>query len=81
MISVQLLDLPLWSSCIGLDVLFVNGNYRFCDMEYKPSIVFEEEGIVFCDGLPCDMFCDSDMRCEFCPIDGDHLLLPRENIL
>lgn len=50
-------------------------------MEHDPIIDYTEEDIVFCDGIPCDIFFDCNSRCEFCPIDGDHLLLPRQNIL
>lgn len=43
----------------------------------EPVIEYSEEGILFCDGLPCDMFDKCDYRCDICPVDGDHLLLPK----
>lgn len=40
----------------------------------EPVIKYSEEGILFCDDLPCDMYDDCNMRCDICPVDGDHLI-------
>lgn len=33
-----------------------------------PKIEETEEGVIYCDGLMCNMFFDSRVRCSFCPV-------------
>lgn len=50
------------------------------DVMEKPVIEYTEEGILFCDGLPCDMYYDCGLRCEICPVNGDQLLISKDSI-
>lgn len=34
----------------------------------NPMIDYTEEGILFCDGIPCDMYYECGLRCEICPV-------------
>lgn len=45
----------------------------------EPKIDYSEEGILFCDGMVCDMYNDCNLRCDICPVNGDHLLLPNSS--
>ena len=44
----------------------------------EPVIKYSEEGILFCDDLPCDMYEDCNLRCEICPVNGDRLVIPMD---
>lgn len=44
----------------------------------EPVIKYSEEGILFCDDLPCDMYYDCNLRCEICPVNGDQLIIPKK---
>lgn len=45
-------------------------------MEQKPKIEYSEEGILFCDGIPCDMYYECSLRCDICPMNDDEGLWP-----